>query len=180
MAKGTKFSELEKGEITALKTVGNFQREILKVLGRSKTVIYNYLKSLNKYGIRKPTDSPEKISPQFKRRIVHEVKKQKRKKTSSTSKVLKSLVDSPCSTRTIWRHWNIEKSKHKKRIHCPRLTMKHKKKRLEYAWQYQTMSAKERLKVVFSEEKKFHFDGPDSFQKYWHAKKISRRELHKA
>ena len=55
MAKETKLSEFEKGEITALKRVRNSQRDISKALGRSKTVICNYLKSLNKYGTRKPT-----------------------------------------------------------------------------------------------------------------------------
>ena len=80
MAKGTKLSEFEKGEITALKRGGKFLREISKTLGRSKTVICNYLKSTNKYGTRKPTGRPEKSSPHFKRRIVREVKK----KTSST------------------------------------------------------------------------------------------------
>ena len=46
MAKGTKLSEFEKGKIIA------------------------FLKSPNKYGTRKPTGRSEKLSPQFKRRIV--------------------------------------------------------------------------------------------------------------
>ena len=61
MAKGTKLLEFEKGEITAPKRVRKSQREILKALGRSKTVICNYLKSSNKYGTRKPTDRKEFI-----------------------------------------------------------------------------------------------------------------------
>ena len=73
MVKGTTLFEFEKGEIIALKRVGKSQREISKTLGRSKTVICNYLKSPNKYGTRKPTGRPEKLSPQFKRRIVREV-----------------------------------------------------------------------------------------------------------
>ena len=149
MTKGTKLFELEKGEISALKSVGKSQREILKALGRSKTVICNYLKSPNKYGTRKPTGRPEKLSPQFKRRIVHEVKK----KASSTSKILKSLVDAPCSTRTIRRHLNNEKIKYKKRIYHPSLIMKHKEKRRQYARQYQTMSAKHGKKL-FSQKKR--------------------------
>ena len=106
MAKGTKLFDFEKGEITALKSVGKSQREISKALGCSKTIICNYLKSPNKCGTRKPTGRPEKLSPQFKRRIVREVIK----KASSTSKILKSLVDASCSTRTIRRHLNNEKN----------------------------------------------------------------------
>ena len=55
MAKGTKLSEFEKGEISALKRVGISQR------GRNITVICNYLKSPNKFGTRKPTGRPEKF-----------------------------------------------------------------------------------------------------------------------
>ena len=36
-----------------------------------------------------------------------------KKKTLSTLKISKSLVDTPCSTRTIRRHLNNEKIKHK-------------------------------------------------------------------
>ena len=51
MAKGTKLSELVKGDITALKRVEKSQREISKALGCNKTIICNYLKSP---GTRKP------------------------------------------------------------------------------------------------------------------------------
>ena len=71
-------------------------------------------------------------------------------------------MDAPCSTRTIRWNLNNEKIKNEK-IH--RLTMKHKEKQLEYARQYQTMSAKEWRKVVFSNKKEFNLDGPDGFQK---------------
>ena len=87
----------------------------------------------------------------------------------STSKLFKSLVDAPCSTRTIRRHLINEKIKHK-RIHRSRLTMKHKEKWLEYAHQYQTMKAKERRKIVFSDKKKFNLDCSGGFQKYCHVK----------
>ena len=77
MAKGTKLSEFEKGDITALKIVRKSQREISNTLERSKTLICCYLKSPDKYGTRKPNRRPKKLSPQFKRRIVREVKKKK-------------------------------------------------------------------------------------------------------
>ena len=50
--------------------------------------------------------------------------------------------------------------------------MNHKEKQLEYAHQYQTMSAKEWWKVVFSDKKKFNLDSPGSFQEFWLIKKF--------
>ena len=76
---------------------------------------------------------------------------------------MKSLVEAPCSTRTIRRHLNNEKIKHKKRIHRPKLNMKPKENRLQDARQYQTMSAKVWRKVIFSDEKEFNLDGSDGF-----------------
>ena len=55
MDKGTKLSEFEKDKITVLERVRKSQRKILKVLGCSKTIICNYLKSPNNYGTRKLT-----------------------------------------------------------------------------------------------------------------------------
>ena len=60
MAEVTKLCELEKGEITALKSVGKSLRGFSKALGRIKTIINNCLKSPNKYGARKSTGRSEK------------------------------------------------------------------------------------------------------------------------
>ena len=48
--------------------------------------------------------------------------------------------------------------------------MKHKEKWQEYAYHYQSISAKEGCKVVFWDKKKFNLDSPDGFQKDKHAK----------
>ena len=54
--------------------------------------------------------------------------------------------------------------------------MKHKKKWLEYARQYQTISDQEWWKVVFSDEEKFNLDNPHDFQKYWHTKNFPEED----
>ena len=66
MAKGTKLYESVKDEITSLKRVRKSQRIISNVLGRSKTIICNYLKSPNKNRARKRTGRSETLSRQFK------------------------------------------------------------------------------------------------------------------
>lgn len=55
----------------------------------------------------------------------------------------------------------------------PPLTKKHKLPRLEFAKKYVSLGDKWK-DIVFSDEKKFNFDGPDGFKKYWHdIKKIN-------
>ena len=74
MAKGIKLSEFGKGSEKSRKiSMRNFGGFV-----RSKTVICNYLKSPHKYGTRNTSGRPEKLSPQFKRRIVREVKRKLR------------------------------------------------------------------------------------------------------
>ena len=70
MAEGTKLN-LRKARLQLSKESENLREKFRN----SKTVICNYLESPNKYGTRKLTSRPSKLSPQFKRRIVHEVKK---------------------------------------------------------------------------------------------------------
>ena len=77
MTKETKLSEFEKGEIIAQKRVWKSQREISKALGRSETVICNFLKSPNKYETRKLTGRPknyhhnlrEELFAKYKRKL---------------------------------------------------------------------------------------------------------------
>ena len=47
------------------------------------------------------------------------------------------------------------------------MTKKHKLARLEFAKKYVSLGHKWQ-DVIFSDEKKFNFDRPDCYKKYWH------------
>ena len=93
MAKGTKLSEFEKDEITALKKVGKSQREISKALGHSKTVICNHLKSPNKYTTSSPRlrQTQHSIKPR-RRRIDTQVPNHLSTKYAMSAATLRSLA----------------------------------------------------------------------------------------
>ena len=72
MACGRKLSDIEKGQITAYKRDGKSNRQIATLLGRSPTLIDNYVKDSAGYGTRKSTGRPSKVSERDKRRIYRE------------------------------------------------------------------------------------------------------------
>ena len=75
MARGRKLSDIEKGQITAYKLDGKSNRQIATLLGRSPTLIDNYVKDSAGYGTRKSTGRPSKVSERDKRRIYREASK---------------------------------------------------------------------------------------------------------
>ncbi|CAF2814923.1 unnamed protein product [Rotaria sp. Silwood2] len=54
-----------------------------------------------------------------------------------------------------------------KKKHSPALTTAHKDLRLTWAKDHMTWN-NEWNKVIWSDKKKFNFDGPDGFSYYWH------------
>ena len=69
MAKAKKLSLVERGRIVELHKQGLSQRAIAAKVGRSKTVILNFLKDPEGYGTKKSNGKPKKISPALSRRI---------------------------------------------------------------------------------------------------------------
>uniref|UniRef100_A0A3P8S9U1 Transposase IS30-like HTH domain-containing protein n=1 Tax=Amphiprion percula TaxID=161767 RepID=A0A3P8S9U1_AMPPE len=132
MAKAKKLSLLERGRIVELHKQGLSQHAIAAEVGRSKTVILNFLKDPEHYGTKKSSGRPKKMTPALSRRIrlaVHQ-------ETGWTQ--IKALTGADCSAITIRRHLREKGFKNKKRIQRPRLLQRHKTARLDFAREHQT------------------------------------------
>jgi len=69
MPRAAKLSQLERGRIVELQKQGLPQRAIAAEVGRSKTVVYNFLRDPDIYGKSKSSGRPKTISPTLGRRI---------------------------------------------------------------------------------------------------------------
>jgi len=161
MPRGKELTEFEKGEITGFATAGKSSREIGDLIGRSKTVVNNYLKLRENYGSKKRSGRKSSLTPRDKRGIL---------RLASTEEYsvpqIKSAMNLKQHKQTIWR--TINKSPNlvfTKRVRKPALKPHHIEARLKWAQEHMTWDQQWRT-VIFSDEKKFNLDGPDGFRYY--------------
>lgn len=69
MPRGQKLNDIEKGKILAYHDDGKSNRQIAASLGRSPTVVDNFLKNPDAYGTTKRPGRPSKLSERDTRRI---------------------------------------------------------------------------------------------------------------
>lgn len=129
MPKGTQLSDFEKGQIVAFRQCGLSGREISKRIKRSKTVVYNFLKNPEMYGMKKRTGRPEILTRREKRRIVRRACEKK-----ETANEIRQNLSLPCSTRTVQnvlsKHPQVS---YGKLVSRPPLTKHRKKRRVDFA-----------------------------------------------
>ncbi|KAA8496539.1 Transposable element Tc3 transposase [Porphyridium purpureum] len=166
MGKTLSLNDREQGVIAALVAEGHSLQVIADQLGgsRSVAVIRNYMKRPEQYGKRQPSQNAGKMTPYLRRKIE---KVLKTKPFSSASQVHAGILSSrakPVSVQTVRR---IIKNEHmwKKCKKTPHLQDRHRQARvksvLDHRWKRE-----EWRDVVFADEKKWNFDGPDGLKFY--------------
>jgi len=174
MPRGIHLSEEDRGMIKGLAESGQTISYIAARLNRHRNTISNFLKNPENYGKIKRSGRPTEIDERCKRQI-----RRLAVQDNKSCMEIKGQLNLDVSKRRINQILNQNKMvTYGSRDAVPRLLKRHITARLQFAEQYKFWS-EEFKKVIFSDEKKFNLDGPDSCQKYWRDKRQPRQICHK-
>jgi hypothetical protein len=163
MPRGTKLSDVEQGQILALKKAGLTSAVVGRMLGRTECVVNNFLRRGDTYGTVKRSGRPPRMNDTAKRRLIREATKGK-----STCRRLVADLNLPVGKRRVQQLLQgHDRLVYKKRKSSPKMTKAHEIKRVQFA-QEQIANGRNWDDVIFSDEKKLNADGPDGCQYYWH------------
>jgi transposase len=138
-------------------------REIARKIGRSDHVVRNYIAKGDNYGVKKATNGNKVLTNRQINRIRFEATKNKLNATQIKDKLLLPVTNKHVAH--ILR--TTPNVKWKKPHQKPMLKKHHKIARLQFAKNHMHWTH-EWQNVIFSDEKKFNLDGPDSYSCYWH------------
>lgn len=163
MPKVSELTDYERGKIDGLRAQGGSIRQIATAFNRSPTVVHNYLRWGENYGVTPRSGRPSKLSERDRRQILRVAAEENR----SCKQILGQV-----SVRTVNRVLSESGLFEYSEMSCkPRL---HKSKRLEFARKYMTWTDKW-MSVIFSDGKEFNLDGPDGLRCYWHDVRTEER-----
>uniref|UniRef100_A0A034VPZ2 Transposable element Tc3 transposase n=1 Tax=Bactrocera dorsalis TaxID=27457 RepID=A0A034VPZ2_BACDO len=163
MGKGKALSVEEKAKIEAFEELKLSITEISKKTGRSRKVIYNFLRNKSGYGRNNKGGNNKVLSDIDKRAILREASNSH----ESTAKI-RTNVGVKASLSTIQRV--IRNASHLKRLKVqkkPPLNDARKELRLNFSREHMAWKSDWHY-VVFSDEKKFNLEGPDGYNYYFH------------
>jgi DDE superfamily endonuclease/Tc3 transposase len=166
MPRGKVLSSEEKTRMKALKDAGWSINRIAEDSNRSRTVVRNYLLNPDTYGTKKKKNRSKKVTAAAVRRLYRAASQ-----SSKSCRQLRDSLDLPVTRQRV--HQLLQQADHlvhSKKMGTPPLSKGHKDARLEWARKYVHLGP-EWKNVIFSDEKRFCLDGPDSFQGYWRDKR---------
>ncbi|KAA6355578.1 MAG: putative Transposable element Tc3 transposase, partial [Streblomastix strix] len=114
---------------------------------------------------KKKRDPKPKVTVRGQRRISRYVEKHRKVSHRTLTKVL-SLN---CSPSTTLRTLHIMKMKKKRPRRRPKLMERYIAKRIQFAEEFLLNDQSKKTEIIFSDEKKFRFDGPDGWAYYWNS-----------
>lgn len=163
MPRGKKLSHDEQIKILTFNEAGMSGSNIARKIGRSKAAVNSFLRNPEDYGSKKRTGRPKSLTARQSRQIRKLACGQK-----MSSSQIQEHLQLPCTSRTVRNVLsNNPIVQFKKFKGKPPLSQHHKNARLHFARKHLTEGTNWR-DVVFSDEKKFNFDGPDGYKYFWH------------
>jgi transposase len=162
MSIGKRLSLKEQGKIDSLRQEGYSYREIAGKIKRSSTLVWNYVKKGEKYGLKGKRGRKSMITATLKKKIHLASSKTL---SSNDIKGESKLDESARTVRRILR--SCPTLVYKKFKSKPPLSDASKRGRMEFA-EKSIEIRRDWSIVVWSDEKKFNMDGPDRIRYYWH------------
>lgn len=164
MPHGKRLNDIEKAKILTLRENTNLPvYKIAQKVERSEYVVRIFLKNPANYGKKVSTGRRPIVTPAQKRLLIRNAAN-----SLSSAADLKFEYQIPVSTRRVQQILSESKRlKYKKMVCKPLLSKRNIEARRTFADQHVFWQSEWR-KIIFSDEKKFNFDGPDGFAYYWH------------
>lgn len=166
-------NEAEKAKISTLKDYSKLSNgKTAKEINRSKFVVRNFLKNRGSYGKNFKTGRPSSVSKAEKRLLIRNAANK-----FISARQLKNETNVAVGVRRVQQILNQSGHLKYTKMKCkPRLSHANIAARLKFAndhihWTQQWQ------KIIFSDEKKINFDGPDGFAYYWHDLRTEKKIL---
>ncbi|KAA6397418.1 MAG: putative Transposable element Tc3 transposase [Streblomastix strix] len=164
MVRGVAFSEELKQEMFELRDKKRLSIKQISILKKKPyKSVWNIITKHDKKKMNKKRGRPEKTSERDKRRIARYTKKNRRISHRRIADAL-DIDISPTTTLRVLHQKGFKSIRLRRR---PFLTVQHINARIRFASDYLCNELLSLIPIVFTDEKKFRYDGPDGWASYW-------------